>query len=61
MKELNPRKDSSGNYYDPMITYALNFWNHYIVWFSLSIHFMIMYYGMSNWCGGSKIAMAYTF
>jgi hypothetical protein len=27
---------------------------------SVLVHFCVMTYGLSNWCGGSKIAMLYT-
>ncbi len=59
--QFNPKKDPSGSYYDPMLVRALNLWDNYLVWLSLSLHMAVMEFGMSRWCGGSKLAMAYTF
>ena len=58
--EFNPKKDPSGSYYDPALVRALNLWDNYLIWLSLSIHWAVMQFGMSSWCGGSKIAMAYS-
>ncbi len=61
LTQLNPRKDPSGNFYDPSMVHALNLWDNYLVWVSLSTHLILMYFGMNNWFGGSRIAMVYTF
>jgi len=42
------------------MAYLLNFWDYYLTWLSLWIHFCVMYFGVSHWCGDSKIAMCYT-
>ena len=60
LTQLDPRKDPSGNYYDPTLVHALNLWDNYLLWVSLSTHLIAMYYGMNGWCGGSRIAIAYS-
>ena len=59
--EFNPNKDPSGSYYDPTLVRALSLFDNYLIWLSLSIHWAVMQFGMSGWCGGSKIAITYTF
>ena len=58
--ELDMTKDPNGNYYDPNVSYMLNFWNYYLAWTSLMTHSFVMYTCLNCWCEWSKISMLYS-
>ena len=59
-QELDMTKDPNDNYYDPNVSYMLNFWNYYLAWTSLATHSFVMYTCLNCWCEWSKVAMLYS-
>ena len=60
-EDIYGKLDPNGNYYDPALSYLTYYWTYYFNYLSVLTHLFTMYYGMSFWCGSSKIAILYTF
>ena len=52
--------DPEGEYYDPYMSYVIDYWSYYGCYVSVLVHLFAMGFGLSSWCGGSKIAMLYS-
>ena len=60
---LDIDRDRRGQAYDPLdaVLDKKIFWNYYITYISLLIHFMIMAMSLNFWCRWSKCMMFYSF
>ena len=54
-------KDRNGTPYDPWYVVGKTFYNYYITYISLFMHFMTMWYLLDSWCRYSKLVMFYSF
>ena len=54
-------RDRNGEVYDPYYIVGAIFWNYYITYISLFLHFCVMTYMLDYWCNYSKLMMGYSF
>ena len=53
--------DKYGDSYEPLRGQSLGCCNYFLSLVSLLTHVAVMWLLMDTWCGGSKLAIAYTF